>query len=89
MCQETRGTVTNDAKEDIQKKIRHGSSVSWDESPQTSSGSHTVDENSDVQYISYPLNPSDISQIASELRVLMAADLRFSVVELSRKLLVS
>ena len=69
-----------DAQEDIQKKTRHGSGVSWNESHQAPIASHAGDENSDIHFLSYPLNPADIPQIASELRALMAADLRSAVV---------
>ena len=41
-----------DTQEDIQKKIRHGSGVSWNESPQAPIASHAGDENSDVQFLS-------------------------------------
>ena len=42
--------------------------------------SYTGDENSDVHYMLYPLKSADIHQTASELRALMAADLRSAVV---------
>ena len=69
-----------DAQEDTQKKTRHGPSVSWDESPLAPLASHTGDENRDVHYPSYPLKSADIPQTASELRALVAADLRSAVV---------
>ena len=68
------------AQEDIQKKTRHWSGVSWNESPHAPIPSHTGDENSEVHYLTYPLNPADIPQIASELRALMVEDLRSAMV---------
>ena len=68
------------AQEDIQKKTRQWSGVSWNESPQAPIASNTRDKNTDFHYLTYPLNPADIPQIASELRALMEADLQSAVV---------
>ena len=66
--------------EDQQKKIRHTSGDSnVGDFFTTQTDDVEIEETSQVHVLSYPMNPSDITLIARELRGLMSADIRSEI----------
>ena len=69
-----------DQPEDQQKKIRHTSGdSSVGDFFTTQTDDVEIEETSQVHVLSYPMNPSDITLIARELRGLMSADIRSEI----------
>ena len=75
-----------ETQQDVQKKTRHATDPDQNTSLPAINEIGTDNDNcankeDEVHYLSYPLNPVDIAEIAKELRALMAVDIKSAVKE--------